>query len=80
MARMPNAGVPLDAGGWGSARRKAVGLLYEGREEAALDHLCKSWERRERLPNGGAVLAQFSAYLGREPGEYRINDRIGPRS
>jgi tetratricopeptide (TPR) repeat protein len=50
---------------------KAVVLLRQEREEEALDHLCKSWERRERLPDGGAALAELFAYLGREPGECR---------
>jgi len=50
---------------------KGVVLLLQERNEEALDHLCKSWERRERLPDGGAALAELFAYLGREPGECR---------
>jgi tetratricopeptide (TPR) repeat protein len=50
---------------------KGVTLLVQERKEEALDHLCKSWERRERLPDGGASLANLFAYLGRKPGECR---------
>jgi tetratricopeptide (TPR) repeat protein len=50
---------------------KGFALILQGRTDEALDHLCKSWERRERLPDGGAALAELFANLGREPGECR---------